>query len=470
VKRTGLFKKIFEKHLKKESTPLTSMAEDVGALKGVFSFTGYDVKTGKKVTEQRFDNMLVNESKSSIIRLLGQGRSRYLPNPIDPAMFKINKMRFSNDIGNGAGLDVNRAPRVIGVNKYEYYSIAENSRRISNVIDNHPGGAYSATRNFLETSDSQYRTEYTTERLDRLASSIVSDPVGNKIIGFKTGFLNDPVSPARHPIRPPSHGSVRVRIYKGTQLIEEVFFDNKMGTTGQDIIPAYYNKNQNDNKPYKIVNYKFTTDDKFHHVSTPTNVNSVYETVGGVRTTYINGTNNSTNSRIYYDYFTDPIGWKFYLNEIPTNSVIPGVAQGNTVIASQTGWDKIEVIYTTGLYNIINTIIPKSGVNLGYGNNNAVRYSGQQDFYLISEPTEDNYRDSEVDFIDDYSVTFTVLMQGEDGNGQATSAGREIMYRKAFLHCANDQLFSSIFIPTMDFKKSAGLAYVINWRILAPVN
>lgn len=470
MRRTGLFKKIFEKHLKKGIEPLEQMAEDVGSLKGIFSFKGYDVNTGKIITEQSFDNMLVNESKSSIIRLLGQGRSRYLPNAINPADFRINKMRFSNDIGNaeGSGLITDKINRVLGHNKYEYYSMAENSHRISYVNDNMPGGAYNLTSNILETNDTAFKTEYTTEQLDALSSKIISDAQGNKIIGIKTIFLSQGET---HPVRPPSHGSIKAIIYKNNQIIEEIYFDYKMGTKDEEIIPtAYYNKNQETNKPFKIINYQ-QADGKYYHVTTPTSNASTYVTEGNKRICYINDSNNFTNTRIFYDYYTDPVGWKLYLNELPTTTAVPNSLIANTIRASFGGWDKIEVVYTTGLYNTVNLVIPKQGVNLGKGRSSAVRYGGNnQDYYLISDPTEDNYRDSNQDFIDDYSITFSVLMNAQDGNGQATTTGRAIKYKKAYLHTANDQLFSSILIPTSDFEKSSGVAYVINWRILAPVN
>lgn len=498
MRRIGLFNKIFAKHLHKGKEPLEKFVEDVGALKGVFSYKGINTKTGKIICENTHDNLIVNQSKTAIIRLLGQGRSRYFQgdNSINTSNHRISKMRFSNDTGYGLGLNsatggaahitIPQTKRVLPANKYEYYALNEPSSRILNV----------------DRSDVKYATAGGKAGLTHLETvTTVSDEnpyksntltqADAKVFGtYKSYELNCRVpytfTESNLPPRPISHGSLIVKFYAviegALSLIEEIYFNYKQGSadSGDDYFDVSkvlaYNKGASSNKPYKIVNYK-QADNFFYHVSTPYATATDFIISGDTKTTYISGTVN-TDSRIYFDYTdTQQIGWKFILNEISPTTDNTANGTTNSRVATKSGtsyiWTSINLEYNYGLFNIINLIVPKTGYNAGRGSTIANRYAvGALDYYSLEMPTQASYKDSEYDFIDDYAVRFQTTMEGEYGNGDgATPAtGRFVLYKKAFLHCDNDLLFSSITIPSNEFKKQEDLAYIINWNILAPID
>ena len=474
MKKLNLFTKIFKKHLKRGKEPLHKFADDVGLLKGVFSFKGYDVNSGKLLTEGTKENLVTNESKSTIIRLLGQGESRYVPyneefdsNFIRPNQFRISKMRFSNDLGTAGELNDEDAKRVLGENIHEYYSIAENSHRIARVNDNLPGGANTGS-NTTKITDETILENYNTTPSTILTNSsenYSSFGVANKIFDIRT---RSNVQDGGYP-RSPSHGSIKVTLYKTIdgekEKIEEIFFDKTPETDNR----IFYTKDSNRNKPHRIINYR--VNGNFYHVSSPMSETTDFTDINNTRITEIKTANddpNFTETKIFFDY-ASPYGWKFFLSEIGQNINVPS-AYNNTIIASGESWDEIKLEHTTGLYNIINLIIPREGYNLGYGNTIGNRYQGKADFYSTGNVNAEDYRDAAHDYIDDYAVTFQTIMRGSQGNGRDSSSSQKINYRKAYLCTENDQIFSSMTISSdLEFKKHSGTLFAVTWRIIAPV-
>jgi len=457
--KQSLFKKIFIKHLTKRKEPLTKFAEDIGHLKGIFSFKGTDIHTGKVISEGTFNNLVVNESKSAIIRLLGQGQSIY-SGVIDPLQFRVSKMRFSNDTGIGD-------PRATAQNKLEYYAISEGSNRIS-VASNgiFGGGSYGSA--ICAAPENPSQDEY-----KHVFSNTFNNAVG--LNGYVQGSTtNGKIFDLKSGIRPPSHGSVVVKLKKGTVTLEELWFDLKAETTEDEL--SIYTKDAFSNKPNRIINYKVDlgTGPKFYHITTPFSGQVTFTTSPDtlVRTTEIDSVFNYTGSRIYYDYTSTPVGWKIYIEETAETIVPPiytqtVIAAGNNPGPSNNVWDKIEISYTTGLQNVINLIIPKSGYNRGYGTNQLIRYGNQDgDSYSTITPY---YEDCADDYINDFSVTFTTSMSAAQGNG-VNGGVNLLQYTKAFLFTENEHMFSSIVFGTSDFTKNSSNSYQVSWKILAPVN
>jgi len=461
VKKLNLFSKTFRKHLKKGNTPLEEMAKDVGNLKGVFSFVARDLN-GKIIAQEEYDNLIVNQSKSSIIRLLGQGTS---PNigAINPASFKISRMRFSNDTGTLGGDRGIASPH-----KLEYYDISEPSSRISTPPDytvgvkRFGGGDFNATecRGLDGTSaDINYRHDWKTSY----------NNASNPSTGYETA-LNGKVFKLKDGKRPPSAGTVVFTFYKtfsgGEEKIEEHHYNFKPANSG---IESIYTKDQFSNKPFKIVNYKING--KFYHVSTPMSSGTIFSLIGDIKTTEIGTTeNNNTNSRVLYDYTQGVVGWKIYVEEIQSGTVMPTDtvrASGDAPDIGNDVWSRCEVSYTIGKHNVVNLIIPKIGANKGYGKSNSIRYGSSQetDYYNILDAS---YQDCSDDYIDDYAVSFYINMPTNHGNG--ISPNKELLqYTKAYLFTENDEMFSSIMFPSPEFKKNSEKSFQVSWKIIAPV-
>lgn len=475
--RTGLFKKIWIKHLQK-GIELRKLSEDVGELKGVFSYIGMDVKTGQILKTCTEHNMIVNQSKSTIIRLLGQGSSIY-SGAIDPAKFKISRMRFSNDTG---GTDLIRG--LVGPNKLEYYSMTEASNRISYPVDGIFGGGLksnSVCAPPINPSEEEYKHDFTGNNVKQF-NNIPNDATGYKAVtGGKVFDL-------KSGDRSVSHGTVIVRYYKnfgaGEKLIEEHLFDLKVGTGINEGVKSIYTRDSFKNRPHRIKNYQ--VNGNFYYISTPvsagTNFATTTESGVQVRTTTISESGaNLTNTRIFYDYTIGKQGWKIYLEELQlTQSQLDAITKynqngsakisaGNNYDVGNNVWDTIQISFTLGYYNVINLIVPRYGYNNGYGTTDLIRYGNQNgDFYPTVTPT---YQDCDSDYIDDYAVTFTTSMNANEGNGIGGQGDDVIKYKKAYLFTENNEMFSSIVLPTESvFEKNSNSAFQVTWKILAPIN
>ena len=97
---------------------------------------------------------------------------------------------------------------------------------------------------------------------------------------------------------------------------------------------------------------------------------------------------------------------------------------------------RITVEYNIGKYNIINSIIPKTGINAGSIQS---RFTSDNYYTMVNNV----YDSSPTDFIDDYSVNFSSIMNIDQGNGQ-TGSTLPVIYTEAYLFNDMDDLFSSI--------------------------
>lgn len=467
-----IFKKIFTKHLHRGKTPLTELAQDVGKLHGIVTIHGIDMN-GKTICHEQYKNIVVNQSKSAIIRLLGQNTSIY-SGAIVPTDFKIDRMRFSNDTGSGVN-------GLVGPHRLEYYNLAEASHRVS--FSSVYGGIYFGGGLKGQTTCSP-PTNPSEESYKHDISKEFSNIAG--ITGYQAA-TNAKIFDLRSNVNPPSHASVVIKIYKdfndgsGSQLIEQI----NLATDGEggEVI---YNRDAFSNYPLEIINFKITSQGgKFFHVSTPFADGVVYTdyashpTYGACRITKVEETGtNTTNTRVFYDYTSGQTGWKFLLEETQAtdadvagwsgyNPAITKVSAGDNPSSSNNVWDKIKLTYTLGQYNIVNLVIPKVGYNNGYGYTDLLRYNNQNgDYYETVTPT---YQDCGDDFIDDYAVTFTTSMNANYGNGSGGKGDDAIKYTKGFLFCKNNLMFSSIIFTQDNFVKNSNNSFQISWKILAPV-
>jgi hypothetical protein len=92
----NLFQKIWNSNFKKGNESLNKMSEDLGGLKGEFSWIKYT--NGVPVERKTINNTITNLSKTTMIRLLAQGaNSPYKGNmPLNAADYAISKIRFGN--------------------------------------------------------------------------------------------------------------------------------------------------------------------------------------------------------------------------------------------------------------------------------------------------------------------------------------------------------------------------------------
>jgi len=246
---------------------------------------------------------------------------------------------------------------------------------------------------------------------------------------------------------PPSHGTLIVKLFKNSLPVEEIWFENEV-----------YTRIRNGILPTKIIT---NSEDAETRVSTPNS-----RPIDDKEITTI--TAEDTQTRLVYDYDVDSRGWKFLIDEIDKEDA---------------RFDYIEFTFDIGKYNIVNSIVPQTGYNQNITGANwnelkqlaPQRFQGNTDYYNIIS-TE--YRDAEIDYVDDFSVTFSVNMAGHLGNGNTDAANEQyIRYKEAFLFNqrsqdgggAKDDLFSAVWLPT-SFDKNATSAFFISWTILSPLN
>jgi hypothetical protein len=418
----SLFKQIFYKNLKKGTNP-TKLVEDIGPLRGIVQWHQIDEKTNKIIKSSEKYNALVNQSKTNLIRLISQGQSPWI-GQINPANLRISRMRFGN------------ANDFSTPSKFYYYNIGELSTRVNNPVDAFAAGGDKFTNKFDNTTRPAGGFLPTTiEKINNIGSN-----------GYQPGAGGEKIYTINNLNIPPSQGTFRIEFWKtgGLAPVETLYFGNASG----EIFTYPYTRKTNGNAPTKIISASSNESDKICTPSHATRPDAEYE---------ITHVTPETNSRLFYDYSTT--SWKYVSYE--NNN---GVYGGNTM------YDLIRFIYDIGKYNVINSIIPRNGFNRGEGLN-LLRYDGmtQGDFYPISVNSVE-YRDSDDDFIDDFSATFSVVMSGQYGNGNTDAiAGDKIKYTEAFLFNEIDQMFSAVYLNA-PFEKNSLTAFYISWTILAPVN
>lgn len=399
----NIFSTIWNKHYKRGCSPL-KLAEDAGSLRGVFEYVERDVRTGKIVNTFKKNNLLVNDSKSNLIRLISQGTSPW-KGALDPETLKISRMRFGN----------HNPSSTVTPSKLNYYNFYELSSRANSAEDN---DGFNPTDDIIETKT-------------RATSSVYFVP-----------YCVATTTPYEVTVpRPPSHGTLIVELLKENVVVETITF-------GQSV----YTRKSDGNVPTKI---ESTSADSTAWCTTPAERDVDYTKVP---------TSITTTTRLIYSYLSGAEGWKLILGEIDTDT--PRFTQ-------------VRFKFKIGANNVINSIVPQTGVNAPFTSSSyddqmleiPSRYqpvAGQKDYYeILSNP---EYRDSEVDYVDDFSVTFGVNMSGSLGNGDTTDNTDEVVsYKEAFLFNGLDDMFSHVVLPTT-FDKNSSNAFFISWTILAPIN
>lgn len=132
------------------------------------------------------------------------------------------------------------------------------------------------------------------------------------------------------------------------------------------------------------------------------------------------------------------------------------------------------VSFKIGNTNIINSVVPKTGQNAGSGTQ-TTRFTSADYYDILSGSTQ--YTDSPGgSFIDDYSVTFSTIQNGSEGNGTMGNT-YPVVYTEAALMSADDTVFSIIrFEPnppygagssTPSWAKDSTSAFLLSWSISA---
>lgn len=413
----NLFKKIFWKNFNKTTPEKLADDLDPALLKGYFQYKQYDPITGKILGISEKQNTLVNQSKTNLIRLISQGQSNWV-GQIDPSKLKITKMRFgNNDPGSGSIPD-----------KRLYYLISEPSARESHPINNVYAGGLEAATQILADPNSQ------------IVYSISNVP-GNYVVGSNPNIkiwvirIQSSGGPALSDM-PPSHGTYKVELLLSGSVVETIYFYNPASPS--DSIYTRGPKN-----PYKVITVGLNSNTRVMGPDQRT-------TVGGNQELDILPEHNS-KTFLYWDYGTNQ--WKLQLEEISGAGV---------------RYDTLRMTYERGLYNVVNSIIPRDGYNVGSGDSLSLRYANNTagDSYPVLSTIE--YRDGDTDFVDDYSVTFSINMSAQYGNGTITNMAHYIKYKEAYLFNDLDQLFSGLFL-TNSFDKNPLTAFYISWTILSPL-
>lgn len=288
-----------------------------------------------------------------------------------------------------------------------YYDLDEKAYR-NNLTNWSAGDQYASAGGGTTTIPSESGTNVS---VDILTSSYgISWDAGNTI---EINLTDGVVFPEIIGVRPPSHKTFKIEMVdSGDVVIQEIAFlthysRNASGSTGSEQI-------------------------------TPTNPIT-----------------DLTNTKIIYNYSQEKWKLSLALTNVGTNDISDVV--------------KLRISFKVGSYNVINSIVPKSGKNNGSGGS-STRYT-DLDYYSISTANV-TYADSPVGyFIDDYSVTFAVSMNGTEGNGTQGSS-YPVVYTEMFLFNENDDLFSIIredppapFGAGNGFSKTESSAYFMNWII-----
>lgn len=209
-------------------------------------------------------------------------------------------------------------------------------------------------------------------------------------------------------------------------------------------------------------------------------------------------------SKLYFD-FTQNVngqfnGWKLVLDIAIGNfgegigSVSPSATERSkldnglvkTVPSADANWAQVNlgigVSYDRGAYNIINSIVPKSGINnlrfsSNWNNNlnldsvftanHKQRFGTSQDFYSVGN-LKGFTVGANAAFINDFESSYSIIMGVNEGNGNNPIDG--VRYTEAFLCCENDDVFSALrFAPNDRFTKNNSSTYFITWSIRSPL-
>jgi hypothetical protein len=405
----NLFRKIWTKNFLKGKESLDKFSEDIGGLKGEFSWIKY--KNGEKVDAYSQKNEITNLSKSTVIRLLAQGTSAWR-NTIDPTQYKISRMRFGNApyTSNDFDYTSNLSLYYYDLNESVYRPNLTSSSEYSPAGGRYPIGTAGVSASIIGPINSNSLSSVVkTITVSETYSTIWES---GRVIPISITSNNFP-NVVFDADRPPSHK---------TLLIE--FLD--AGSTSLASL----------------------------------NFNTVYSRDPVGSNPVVNAGNNYLNSsssshKLYYNYptGTDATGYwtmQFTLGNGPISNI-----------------RSIRISFNVGKYNMVNSIVPKTGYNAGSGTASArFPLSSGIDYYSTITPVYNNSISGS--FIDDYSATFSITMAQNEGNG---SSGLKVYYTEAFLFNTKDDLFSIIRFPypsettPKGFEKNSTLSYLISWTI-----
>lgn len=466
----NLFRKIFLRNLEK-GKEINKMVDDIGGLSGVFSYK--KVTNGKLVDEQVIKNALTNQSKTALIRLISQNISPWV-GQINPASYKISKMRFGNfnwyeynyPYMNGVIL-----PNALNATAAEpmpelfYYDISEASFRPKYTPS--PGPAvYEASSNKQVVRNNSTQVTY------GIDGTTTGKPVAifNPNIG-DTYDTNSNALYANHPSRPPTHFSVFVDLLDNSgNLQERITFYASYDRRNTGILPTKISTRRTGIGAISgipIITYQ----DGRTNATGGTNetidttgslMGASYASLGYVADSTANNFNyidsgilsSTTKTRLFYDYQeASGGGWKVQLDE--------------RWDSSNRNYAKAIIWYSLGGFNVINSVVPVQGANSGSGTTLLSRYgSSIGDSYAI---TQVQYQaSSATSFVDDNLVTFSANIPADAGNDNGVNAN-PVEYTEAFLMMQNDDMFSVIQLAAPQrFTKTSDDAYFMSWSISIP--
>lgn len=424
----NLFKQIWKNNFKKLEKP-QKLADDMGPMRGIVHIKEYDPATGLIIKDHGQHNSLVNQSKSNLIRLISQGQSPWL-GAIDPTQLKISKMRFGN---NNPTDDL--SPLL-------YYDISEPTYRGNIPIDPGGTGPHYPGGNSGQDAITYEANSLVSNKIDSSNGQLI----GTNIYAFNILGANNELLTTN----PPAHDTLCVTLYVGSApgtVRERIWFYDPTGSAEFMTYPRAALK------PYKVETYSAGNVESDAIVATggaswASRVPNPDPLLADwYQFFFLPATTSSTY--LYYDYVTSC--WRLQLENL----------------ASRT-YTYVQFDYKRGTKNVINSIVPRLGNNKGLGTTLTSRYTNSSagDYYPILSSLE--YRDCDTSFIDDYSVTFSVNMSGQYGNGDITDPTHFIQYTEAFLFNERDDMFSALFLTT-PFAKNAQSAFYISWTILAPL-
>ena len=408
-----LFKKIWNRNFVKGKESLDKMSEDLGGLQGEFSWNR--IENGVITDTRTFHNDITQLSKSTVIRLLAQGTSAY-KGTIDPTEFAISRMRFGNAPFAGTP----------NLNSTDYKTLAyydDNEKSSRANLTSYTSGInpYASAGGNADGIAIPAESGSSKEKIYNISEASLITPTANgtfTIFIDGANFDNDMLAK-----RPPSHKTFKIEVYS-----------NNLATTSL-----------------------FTVD--FTGIYTRSSDGNT----GTVTLTGGTGSNGDWISSAQTKLFWSASSNKWQL-------LIKWGADSLKVSTIQA----VKVTFKVGEYNIINSVVPKTGVNTGSGSASIRFPSSLTDYYSVN-PAAVTYSDSPSNFIDDYSATFSVTMNTSEGNG-ANGVSRPVVYTEAFLFNSVNDLFSIVrFAPpapydVLDgngFAKTPSQAYLISWTIKA---
>lgn len=425
----NLFEKIWMKNFKAGKEKLEKLSDDVGGLKGIFSWKRFD-KDGKFINEHVENNSITNISKSSVIRLLAQNVPSYRTTMV-PAQYALSRMRFGNDVFLNHNSSDDKT--------FAYYDPNEISSRDNATVwtgaTANPYSSAGGRANQGQTNGGAIQAESgsTVFRAFNVATTFGTNWGADKL--FLITLTNAVNFPNLVNLRPPSHKTFKIHFYTAAP--------NQSNPTANRFLTINYN--------------------------------AVYsrDPVGNAATSVTFQTPPGPAPGTWVNISESNIVWEA-ANNIWIVKFKTGTGTGGVNFSTIT---HIVVEFEIGKYNIINSIVPKTGFNSGSGGL-STRFPGGIDYYTINT-SQTSYSNSPIGYaIDDYAATFTVVMNTTEGNG-VSGDDRPVVYTEAFLFNGLDDLFSIIRFqaptgyapagetPGNGFIKNSQSAYLLSWSIKA---